>query len=244
MSVPLSDVVFAFGMEDIFSVGGVRYLRDSGPNGFHFAFPGGAADPTPQLDGSLSFDGGDYLSLPAGRLAEFYAKMPQPAQAYTWMCVGGSTVLAADTARIFECYNLGGGGVKKGLILGYNTTTAAQRIYSYHFLGDAAWNSANTAVGSPSVFGQRSVLAMTIETTPRCLINQSTNVPAWAGSFGNVAYDTAITPRIGGDPVGGSFLTGRLSYLALIRGAISSPDMAQLSAMLGNGFKPFCQRAS
>jgi hypothetical protein len=56
-------------------------------------------------------------------------------------------------------------------------------------------------------------------------------------------YDTAVTPMIGGTVAGGRYL-GRLRYLALVKNAISSPDMAQLSALLINGFKPFCQRVT
>jgi hypothetical protein len=40
------------------------------------------------------------------------------------------------------------------------------------------------------------------------------------------------------------FLVGTLRYFAIVNGAISSPDMAQLSAMLASGLKPWTQRGA
>jgi len=99
MALEYRNVVFAYGMEYIFSAAGVRYLRDHGPNGFHFAFPGGAADPTPDLSGGLVSDGGDYLYYD-GDLARFYAAAPVVAGG------GGDGLLCSLVSR---CYGFSEG---------------------------------------------------------------------------------------------------------------------------------------
>ena len=232
MTVSFQDVIFAFDCSRIETVGGVRYLWDYGPNGLHFAFPGGAADPTPQLDGSLSFDGGDYLALPAGRVADFYQKMP----------AGPYTLLFNYTANaagsyFFSCIeNLAPNWF--GIAIGIEPVLGNTQVYN--MIGNA---TLPRVVGTlSSSVARRRVAALTVETTPRHVIDQSlATAPTWTvGAFGAPSY-SAIAPRIGGAAVVGIF-NGTLRYFSIIRNAISSPDMAQLSAMLANGIKPFCWR--
>jgi len=232
MAISPSDIVFAFDFSRVETVGGVRYLWDYGPNGFHFAFPGGAADPTPQLDASLSFDGGDYLFLPAGRLAAFYAQMPT--REMTILCV--TSVTTAATRVIFACELSGANN------FGVRFAGATASIYEFYQMQGAAPAPAIQPTGYSLT--RPHVTALTIETTPRLLLNQRIGTAAWVGAFGTCVYNVAVVPRIGGAPGGGSFWLGSMGYLALVRNAISSPDMAQLSAMLAAGIKPFCWRAS
>jgi hypothetical protein len=235
MTVPYSDVIFAFDFSRIESVGGVRYLWDYSPNGFHFAFPGGAADPTPQLDGSLSFDGLDYLALPAMQLARFYAQAP----------TGASTVLlwhtpAVATGCVWSCWNSGGGGINDGVVLLAQTaTTAAPRFYQGQGGAGLPYIAGTLAHG----MSWKRVVSYTMETTPRGLTDGTTNGAAWAlDAFGAAVYDPVMVPRIGTHPSGAGGYQGRQYFLCWIRGAISSPDMAQLSAMIANGVKPWCVR--
>jgi hypothetical protein len=237
--IPLSDVVFAFDMNRIESVGGVRYLWDYGPNGFHFAFPGGAADPTPQLDGSLSFDGGDYLSLPAGRLAEFYAKMPT--RECTWLMRFIISPAAGASVLLFSCYSMPAANRFGQVVRAYQASSVG--LYQEQ---NSASSQAAFIQNVPTGTGH-SIVAGTIEATPRGIGNgASATSCVWGGGvFGTCVYDVAKAPLIGLDAAYAALpFTGRLSYLALLRGALSSPDMAQLSAMLAEGRKPFCQRAS
>ena len=239
MTVSFQDVIFAFDCSRIETVGGVRYLWDYGPNGLHFAFPGGAADPTPQLDGSLSFDGGDYLSLPAARLAEFYAKMPS-AQ-YTFAVSTSMFPVTATAPRLFSCESVIV-AANYGIAITLLTTAVAGN----------SWNICNSgavvkfAQGPAGFYNnlRRSSMLFTMETTTR-ILDMASYATTWAaGAYGAPAYDTVTVPRIGTQPTGGGACTGRIHYLALVRNAISSPDMAQLSAMLAAGIKPFCWRAS
>lgn len=224
MTVSLSDVVFAFDMNRIESVGGVRYLYDYGPNGFNFAFPGGAADPIPDLSGGLVFDGDAYLSLPAGRLAEFYAKMPTGA--YTWLLrfsgAGGVP---------FACWDGGNNGV---IIL---QVGKALRFYQ-------GQGGAMPYVGSPPAVDNRTyTITVTTETTPRFFSDQAVATVGWVGgAFGVTTYNVATVPRIGSYPAGLTFLTGTLKYLALVKNAVGSPDMLDLNRMIRDGGKVFCTR--
>jgi len=235
MSVPLSDVVFAFDMNRLFTEGGNTFLYDYGPSGFHFQFGAGAAAPTPQLDGSLSFDGGDYLSLPAARLAEFYARMPT--REYTFLLSGRHADTAAN-AVAFSCSNAGALGVWLGLAF---QATPDGRLNQLIGQGGAALPNATLA--SPSLIPNRSrVIVATNETTPRALVDQQTATVAWAvGAFGTASYGAAVVPQIGTSGFGQSWI-GPMRYAAIIRGAISSPDLSQLSRMLSEGLKPFCVR--
>jgi len=206
-------------------VSGTRYLFDYGPNGFHFQFPGGGADPTPTLYGELSFDGADYLALPAARLAAFYAAMPTGA--YTWL--GNVTPIGGPP---FSCYDGGNNGASILMLV------PACRFYRGS--GGAFPYIGSSATSFPS--GRRRVLALTSEVTPRLLTDQSTDTATWVGAYATATYNLATVPRIGSYPSGASMYTGSLSYLALLRDAISTPDMLTLSQMLRDGGKPWCNR--
>jgi hypothetical protein len=230
MTVDYNSVVWAYGMEDIFVSGGNRYLRDSGPNGFSMRFLGGAADPTPTLTGELSFDGGDYLYYD-GDLTRYYNKMPTGA--LTFLCVTNQTTAA--TRVIFACELSGANN------FGLRFAAATAAIYECYQMQGAAAAPAVQPTGYSIT--RPHLTALTIETTPRLLLNQQIGTAAWAGgAFGTCVYNTAVVPRIGSAPGGGAFWLGTMKYLALIRGAVSSPDLSQLSALLANGVKPFCVR--
>jgi len=243
MSVSPQDVVFAYDFSRIETVGGVRYLWDYGPNGFHFAFPGGAADPTPQLDGSLSFDGGDSLALPAASLARFYTQMPT-GQWTAFVSTALITSAVGGSPRLFSCWNSTGGGVNKGFTIQINRPTETI-IRGMFIIGHGAAGT-DYIVGSvtpPTSMPGHCVACWTNETTPRGLHEQAANAFSWgAGAYGTTVYDAAIVPRIGMDPAGTNPLTGRGGMLALIRGALSSADLAFYSRLIAEGTKPWCVR--
>lgn len=242
MRVQSDSVVFAYRMDDVFASGGTRYLRDHGPHGLHAAFPGGAADPTPQLDGTISTDGGDYLTLPL----RFYSVAPTGA--HTWLFSFGSTAVAAAVPRIFSCWNSTGGGVDKGIMLCVDSTSEAQRVRAYQCQGAAAQPYVVSAAASPYVRGYQSAAVLTVETTPRGIHNDAVASYSWgSGAIGTASYDATVVPRIGMDPAATNALTGRGGYVALIDGAVSSADMAELSALMRNATSgtapwPFCWR--
>jgi hypothetical protein len=96
-----------------------------------------------------------------------------------------------------------------------------------------AWVTAN----------RRLVVATTLETTPRGMWNDSSQPVAWnGGAFGTTVYDATAVPRIGSDPNFANSFSGRIYYLALLRGSVLSDDLAQLSALMLNGKKPWCYR--
>jgi len=236
MTVSFQDVVFAFDFSRIETVGGVRYLWDYGPNQFSFAFPGGAADPTPQLDGSLYFNAApQYLSLPAGQLARFYAVIPT-----TELTLLLSYRADAGAGALWSNWNSAGGGLNKGIsVLAQVSAAVAPRFYQFQGGAPQPYLLGSIAHG----LGRKNVLLYTMEAAPRGLTNNATNGAAWAvGAFGATVHDTAIVPRIGCYPAGVSGYTGAIYYLALLRGAASSQDLSSLSALLGQGVKPFCWR--
>ena len=236
MSVSLDQVVWAFDFSRIETVGGVRYLIDGGPSGFHFAFPGGANDPTPRTDGGLQFDGGDWLDLPAAQMARFYTALPTGACTFLFSGLRTDPVAAAV---LFSTDNNGAGGVWRGLFL---QTFVAGETQIRQGQGGAALPS--ITIATARLPGRKIMLSGTCETTPRALVDQSTVASAWTvGAFGVCNYDTAIVPCIGARPGHVSGLwTGPIYYLALLKGVVSSADLSALSAQIANGGKPFCWR--
>ena len=234
MRVQFDSVVFAYSMEDIFVSGGNRYLRDYGPNGFHMRFPGGASDPTPTLFGSLSFDGNDYLYYD-GDLARYYAKIPT-AQ-YTWLAVLRPTALAAS---IWGCYGVSGPN-RYGIALGTSAGAPPMRLQAIHLIGTGAIPQ---TVSTRDNTNRGIVYAMTVETTLRGVLDGAVEAEAWiVGAYAPAVYLTTAAVELGRGAVGvWNPFSGTLSYLCLLRGAVSSADMAELSAMMCNGFKPFCVR--
>ena len=230
----LDRVVFAFDFETVESVAGVKYLIDRGPNGFHFAFPGGAADPTEQLDGSYSFDGGDYLSLPAAQLVRFYSKMPTGE--HTWIWRGHAT--AATVGTFFSCWN--GAANHKGIMI--QQDSGGWVIRCYQLQGTAALVQAR-AIDAGSL-NAASFGSFSMEAAPICCVRGNLMASAWSGgSIGTAVYDPAIPPRIGMNPAGAGYpLTGRLYDLALVRGAVDLPTQLETQRMLAVGRKPWCER--
>ena len=232
LTISAQDVVFAFDMSRIETVLGVRYLWDYSPNGFHFAFLGGATDPTPQLDGSLSFDGGDHLDLPAGQLARFYATMPT--RECTWFMK--LTNWNGVGAYVFSSALLNG-GLYYGLSLNLLSSTTMR---CYQGKGTAG-NDVVFYTPQPKL--SSFVTAATVETTPRGLTNLANeSTSGWiVGAFGTCAYNVAKTPTIGGDVLV-SLVNARMNYLALVRGALSSPDLSLYERLISEGQKPWCNR--
>lgn len=230
--VPYTDVVFAFDMNRLFTEGGNTFLYDYGPSGFHFQFGAGAAAPTPQLDGSLSFDGGDYLSLPAGRLAEFYQRMPT--RECTFLALTTRNAVTGGAPRLFSCET-----ATHGLSFALHSTADPGR----------SWIVSGTGAGvrvyqtDASVILGGASFAATHETTPRYLVNQRIVGGAWVvGAYGTTIYDVASIPRIGMQPSAASAMIGRISFLSCIRGALSSPDLALYSRLIAEGVRPWCVR--
>jgi hypothetical protein len=237
MTVSFQDVVFAFDFSRIETVGGVRYLWDYGPNGFHFAFPGGAADPTPQLDGSLLFAWNSNLDLPVAQMARFYAAMPVGQHTYLSKV---TNITPSGLHRIFSCENAAS---TRGLGLLYSVATDPGLEIVLSGNGAVANQWASTAGTLPLGYN---VVAATWETAPRNMINQRTVTGFWAaGGYAATAYDAAVVPRIGRHPSAGISILGRIHFLALIRGSLASSDLSFYSRLIAEGSqKPFCWRAS
>lgn len=231
-------VVFAYDCNRIESVAGVRYLWDYSPNGFHFQFPGGAADPTPQLDGSLSFDGGDYLALPAGSLARFYAKMPTAE--HTWLAVFTSSDTTGIARRLFSCDNAAAGGTWKGIELAHSVLFSRAFVFAYH---DLATQDTERSANDTLHASGKNALAATVETTPRGMHNQGNVAYTWVvGAHGTSVYDATVVPHIGVDTPLARQWIGRMSYLALVNGVVSTSDLLDLNRMTLDGGKPWCNR--
>ena len=223
--INIQNIVFAYSGAT-FVYGGNTYVRDFGPNGFHMRFGAAGAAPVPQLDGSLLFSGAQYAYFD-GDLTRYYAKMP----------TGENTLLLASKASAgaaYACWD----GANSGLL----SLQTGQRIRWYTCSG-AAMPYIATPTSPPVRNNTDIVLCLTIETTPRGLHNGAAIVPTWiVGGYGTTVYNTATIPRIGMYPNGAGQFNGTLSYLCLLRGAVLSSDMAELSAMMMNGRKPFCWR--
>ena len=228
--VPLSDVVFAYDFDRL-TDGGLLY--DYGPNGLH-ATPGvGAAAPTRNLGGSYSFNGApQYFSLPLA----FYKAAPTAE--HIW--IARTQITSGDC--IFSCEN-------NATLTGYNlrmlVASVLPWLYNYHLRAGGGLIR-YTYPTSIDYFARPITTILTVETTPRAMRADVAVSPAWTvGGFVPDTYNTAVQPRIGtlpaGEP-GANPLSGRLYYLALLKNAISSADMAQLSAMLSESKKPFCYR--
>ncbi len=234
-------VVFAYDFETVYASGGVRYLKDMGPSSFDMQFPGGAADPTIG-DGFFSYDGGDYLSLPAGQLARFYAKMPT--RECVWLVTTALT--NTGTAYVFSTFASGGGN-NFGWYLGENPATAANSMIVGWFNGTPAVSQArsNSTILGP---GRKRSCSLTIETTPRLQIDSRIETSfAWGvGAFATCVYDVASTPRIGMTAAGGGPITGNVYYLCLLDTngwSLDYATMSTLSKLMRSGVKPFCGRA-
>lgn len=231
----LDRVVWVVDFETVESSAGTRYMIDRGPNGFHFAFPGGAADPTEQLDGSYYFDNGDYLALPAAQLARFYTKLPT--REHTWIV--GAKWATASIDAVFSCHGVTGGN-SFGLLLLLNTS----RLACYTMQGGAPQPYAQTAAGSYGAVARRYNGIFSIETSPVATKDGQIDTLAWgAGAFGTTVYDPAFSPTIGKYATAASnYLHGSLYYLALLSGAVDLPTQLEIQRYLMTGRKPFCER--
>jgi len=236
MTVQFDQVVFAYGMDEIYSSGGIRFLRDRGPYQFDMQFPGGAADPVLQLDASLYFNGApQYVELPAGRRAEFYAQIP----------TGTMTLLlchapTAATGVIWSTWNNTAGGVNQGVFaLAQTSSAVAPRLYQPQGGAGLPYISGTVA----HTLSRKYVVSYTMEVTPRGLTDGTTNGAAWiGGAFGAAVYAPALSPRIGSHPSGAGGYQGRQYFSCLIRGALSSADLAFYSRLIAEGGRPFCWR--
>ncbi len=234
MTVQFDQVVFAFDFSRIETVLGTRYLWDYGPAALHAAFPGGASDPVPQLDGSLLFvsaGGPDYLGLPL----RYYTYAPT--QECTWLAVYRASI-ADSTDVLFSSFNAAL-GLNYGTALAGRPTVPEMRIYANQGGAGTPYERI-TSLPGPS---DKKIVIVTVEAAPRAMKNeQLLTAPTWiGGAFGATVYDAAKVPRIGSEPL---LWSGDLYiwYLAQIRGAVSSADMAMLSSQLATGIKPFCWR--
>ncbi len=233
MTVSYQDVIFAYSFDRLTSGG---LLFDHGPLELH-ATPGAAgAAPTRQLDGSYAFAGAQYFTLAGDAQTRFYQNAP----------IGAKTILALCTNSIND----------SELINAYNTATvtgfravvqslAASNTWYLqmaHRTGIAPFGYTQTGVVSnylaPHVF------CATVETTPRCVVDQRAITASWPlGAFANCVYDAATVPSICGKS-GANGIVGRVYYLALLKNALASADMAQLSALIASGLKPWTQRGA
>ena len=230
MPFDYASVVFAYDMNTIVASGGNRYLKDFGASSFDFRFPGGAADPTPDLSGGLVFDGGDHLYYD-GDLARFYAQMPTGAATLLY----ATTLTDSAVRTIFSCQSFGANN--RGMLFGSQTAA----IYGWYQWQNAATNPVIQPTGHAAT--RQHLCALTMEATPRFIRDGSQGTATWAaGAFGTCVYDPAIVPRIGSVPVGGQFWLGSMRYLCLLRGALHNDDLAYASRLMAEGVKPFCYR--
>lgn len=230
MTVKYSDIVFAYDFDRLTADG---RLFDYGPHGLHATPGAGAAAPTRQLDGSYYFDGGDYFYLAAAPMARFYSVAPTGA--HTWLFATKMLSVTATAHRIFSCETAVAG-------LAIIVVATASPTVSWRISGTGAGlRQYNTSAASVPL--ESCQFAGTYESTPRTLVSQAVVGGAWAaGAYGTTVYDAATVPRIGTQPTGGGAVVGRIYYLALLSGAVSSPDLAALSNLMRDGGKPFCWR--
>ena len=243
MQVQRDSVVFAYSGGSYFTSGGNTYLRDHGPHGFHMRFAAGGAAPTPQLDGSLYFDGGDYCYFD-GDLTRFYAQMPTTA--LSWLYVASQVAPAVNTVA-FSCMNVAG---NRGIGFRYYNVSASGLIQ----MSMDSFNAAGvfgTAFNATALRGVGSTNAIAYSYTKNVkaiMLWDHKNVGATLGDNSSpIAYDASAAPHVCGRPAGGANPRIRLYYLALLRGAVNSADLAELSSMLmgavsGTNPWPFCGR--
>ena len=233
MTVPRNNAspVCVYEFSDTFTLGGITYLRDYGPYGLHAAFPGGGANPTKQLDGSHSFDGGDYLTLP---LAYYqYAPVAQ----HTWITWVGYPV---GTGTLFSCWNGGGGGANnRGTRYALG---AAPTVSAYVGTGGAAFNQNNA--GTSYYAGRHGVMLHTVEATCRAVRETLFVTTAWGvGAYGNPVYDATVPPWIGQTFGPANQYTGRIYYLAQLPYAATNEELLWFVSELREGRKPYTARA-
>lgn len=231
MTVAYNDLIFAYSFDQLTSGG---LLFDSGPLKLHATPGAGGAAPTRQLDGSYAMDGGDYWNLSGAVQARFYANAPTGA----WTMLVKAQPTAAGTLALFDCYDAGGGGTNQGITFAVNGYTQWR---AYNFIGGGT--SPRVDATHVAMTASRLIsMAVTVETTPRTIVENAVGTAVWgAGAFAAPSYDTTIVPRIGSAGFFALF-TGRVYYMALIRGAVLNADLGVLCAALVNGQKPFCVR--
>jgi len=223
--VPLdyASVVFAYDGTVIAS-GGNRYLKDFGPHSLDALFPGGAADPVPQLDGSILFSGAQYASLAGAVQTRFY--QVAPTAQFTWLLR-----LTASNGAVFASWD----STNKGMIV-LQTTAGELRLY------EGQGGACPYVLSALFPHGRHRAMVTTTEASPRSLLDQSVDNVTWVGAYAAPSHDPTIIPRIGIYPNGTTALTGNLHYLCLMKGSVSSPDLAYASRLLAEGVKPFCWR--
>lgn len=231
MQVQRDSVVLAYDFDRLTPDG---LLYDYSKYGLHATPGAGAAAPTRQLDGSYSFDGGDNFALSGASQARFYANAPTGE--LTILVV--ATMSAAAQCAWFSCM-----GLSAPNYFGIQLSHVSPTAYMKQLRGSAAIIYEATTAPQLLVQPLRNVFCMTMEATPRCMVRGTVQSCAWAGGvMATTVYDAAVVPKIGNADVGAAGLVGAMSYLCLLRGAVSSSDMAELSALMQNGVKPFCWR--
>ena len=238
MRVGHSDLIFCYSFDRLTPDG---LLYDHGPLALH-ATPGAAgAAPVRQLDGSYLFSGAQYFALSGASQARFYANAPTGA--HTWLWVASCTY-AGGANIIFNAADINAGNWYG--IAALTVETAPLRQMAMTGYATAVTNYVHS-VRAFTIANKVSVSCVTVEASPRGMQDGTATTGSWGGGGnGTVVYRTAVEPRIGGSALW-TPLGGRLYYLALLRGAVSSADMAELSAMMMNATSgtspwPFCTR--
>lgn len=229
MTVPFSDVVFAYDFDRLTADG---RLFDHGPHGLHATAGAAGAAPTRQLDGSYRFDGGDYFTLPL----DFYR----------WAPTGERTILSVSSLQtaVAGGYDLfGAAAFIGGNFYGFShLRTVAGASLVYNFIGNGTLPYCGVAAGGAILKTyDTQVTCAVVTTTPRWMTQQTGLTATWGvGAYAPCVYSAVTQPTIG---IGlNGYWIGRIYYLALIRGALSSPDLSQLCSLISDGSKPWCDR--
>jgi len=233
MTIPRQNVrpTFVFEFTDVFVVGATTYLRDYSGHDLHAAFPGAGANPTPQTDGSLSFDGGDYLNLPLA----FY--LYGPTGEYTWVVLFAYNT--SITGTFFSTWNGGGGGTHYGNAFRLNTVGAYSTLA---LMGGGGAVLASNRADLAWAGQERNIVQHSLETTCRAVRETAFLTTTWtAGAYFATVYDATVIPTIGVQVGPANWYTGRMYYLALLPYRATADDMLWISGELREGRKPWCQ---
>lgn len=208
---------------------------DRGPYQLNTAPQAGFAAPNYGLaksahgKGYCDFNGGPfrYGNLPA----RFFTNAPTGR--HTWVYVCDRFTINGVTQRFFDCTNLGGGGINRGIANGVWMGGPSQLIYCCQG-GAPTEYVASTGPIYPSLAGAgSSAVVFTIEEAPKVWWNRRPGNCAWGvGSYGSPVYDATMIPRIGADQAGGNLLTCRLFFLALFPFVFSDSEAKAMTDWL------------
>ncbi len=208
-------------------------LFDYGPYELHATPGAGGTAPTRELDGSYSFSAGANKTfvLPM----RFFSVAP--IAEYTWLLSFAASHPTAGNNAQLQSWETNVGN-SYGIFAYQDTSSNLQLV---NMRGIVTQPMISVSLRLPRI--TRHCVAATVETTPRAVGNGAALTATWTvGAWGNPVYFGAAAPQLGfGTTWTGSSIQ-RMYYTAIIRGAISSPDMAALSEKLMMGQKPFCVR--